>query len=567
MSGRKLATPSKEKKTVAPSPRKSNSWSAGAVASSRSSLELPRSTSSGLRPQVSLSKFRAKRCEEKLSFKRHLLDDESDSGFDSPNSQSSSAYKKPLLANPFYRDDSTSDSTQFTQLEGPSTVPYSIVIEASSLVDRLKRQDARTAYLASGLQEPGHARNIVQSASVNQPVAYKEAFVPYKDYYDWSLKTKLRITISNDLKWLSALTPQDRTKRIKPTKGEGQAAGSRFMRLLQYYIFPFLNGVKTFPRQAVFSMEASIDWQKVMPDLQKEWSTSLLELLDNLTSGECPFFYVVSHQWIALFLSRKLSGADRCCGYITPTTSGFRDTMDIHGIAFRMPLRPPTDGQCADKSIDELDTSSESEKHGQGGMNIQWIKETCLSVGKIIDTTNKNSLENLIDSRPESIVALDGAEVESFVTALAKEKSLQPSGGLLVNVPPTLIAPVTFANATSRKLEFSYGRSNGVSFLEIPDGPIMPHFIPALAELLRDKNADLPSASAVYSSLESSLTLARITVPEEKHDFEIQPNITQVKLEDALPAQKTTRQKSVSAATFEQRYASVIGSMCAYQYI
>lgn len=78
-----------------------------------------------------------------------------------------------------------------------------------------------------------------------------------------------------------------------------------------------------------------------------------------------------------------------------------------------------------------------------------------MAVGKFSDRCTEDEKENSVDFRPESLISFEGAEVDSFIGAVLRLRSLQPSGGILLNVPPTLIAPTSFVNATSKRLEVS----------------------------------------------------------------------------------------------------------------
>lgn len=86
-------------------------------------------------------------------------------------------------------------------------------------------------------------------------------------------------------------------------------------------------------------------------------------------------------------------------------------------------------------------------------------------------------------------------------------------------------------------LQYTVGTANGSWFLEIPEGPILPHFIPALSQLQsEDQKADKPNTSgAIFATLDHSSTFARITVPLEKADHFIEPDTQTLCLESLLP--------------------------------
>ena len=82
-----------------------------------------------------------------------------------------------------------------------------------------------------------------------------------------------------------------------------------------------------------------------------------------------------------------------------------------------------------------------------------WIREQCKKVGKVFVEDAVDVVEQALDNKPESIVALEGDEVVAFLEALVNFRSLLPTGGPLVNVPPTLIAPVAFTFGTAERLK------------------------------------------------------------------------------------------------------------------
>lgn len=77
-----------------------------------------------------------------------------------------------------------------------------------------------------------------------------------------------------------------------------------------------------------------------MPGLQKDWELSLSELWESVICGECPYFYINTHQWTTLVLSKEVSKSAVWKAYMTPTTRGLRETLTAEGVRFQMPLRP-----------------------------------------------------------------------------------------------------------------------------------------------------------------------------------------------------------------------------------
>ena len=77
-----------------------------------------------------------------------------------------------------------------------------------------------------------------------------------------------------------------------------------------------------------------------MPSLDSNWEVAVMELLNAVEAGLCPYFYIVTHQWTALILAKDLNQLDTMKAYITPTSMGFRKALRENKLKFEMPLKP-----------------------------------------------------------------------------------------------------------------------------------------------------------------------------------------------------------------------------------
>ena len=78
-----------------------------------------------------------------------------------------------------------------------------------------------------------------------------------------------------------------------------------------------------------------------MDSVEHDWKESILALLEKtLGTEECPYFYIHTHQWTALIISKTVDPSAEDRAFIGPTTFGLRDMLNRAGITFKMPLKP-----------------------------------------------------------------------------------------------------------------------------------------------------------------------------------------------------------------------------------
>lgn len=85
-------------------------------------------------------------------------------------------------------------------------------------------------------------------------------------------------------------------------------------------------------------------------------------------------------------------------------------------------------------------------------MNKKIISETFLFNQKAIDRTR----EGRIDSSEESLLLIEGVNIQAFFNVLLNFKSCIPSTGAFAGVPPTLLSPVAFSLATLKSCKVGW---------------------------------------------------------------------------------------------------------------
>uniref|UniRef100_A0A3Q2EBX4 DNA replication fork stabilization factor DONSON n=1 Tax=Cyprinodon variegatus TaxID=28743 RepID=A0A3Q2EBX4_CYPVA len=320
---------------------------------------------------------------------------------------------------------------------------------------------------------------------------------------DWSLKTRALFTSPLSLSWTEQPKAQEEAAGLSnscrarfdalPEDLEDPRSWSEvrsaFQRCLVYWQHPSLPWLSLFPRinaERNFSGR-SAPWSQdttVQESLMKEWSISLSSLYSLLKAGLCPYFYVCSYQFTALFRTAGLAGSDRITAIISPTTHGLREAMKTEGVEFSLPLLKERSGKGDGSSLKRDDS-------------LSWLKEMGIQdkLGKpesISIQIQKEGQSLTLDHRPESAVCVEGAHTFNLINFLINCRSVVAAAGSQTGLPPTLLAPTAFRGATMNVLkgrsvnvknlvDYSY---HNISSLELT-GPILPSSLHAITTLLQ----------------------------------------------------------------------------------
>ncbi|KAL1022149.1 hypothetical protein UPYG_G00022790 [Umbra pygmaea] len=341
---------------------------------------------------------------------------------------------------------------------------------------------------------------------------------------DWSLKTRLLITSQLPFSWAEQHKATEEARGLtQHCRGEHftvaqsiQDPGScpelrcGFQQCLQYWQHPSMSWLSLFPRigaERSFTGK-NVPWAQdlaLQHSLMSEWSVSLSSLYSLLKARLCPYFYVCSYQFTALFRAAGLAGNSHITALLTPTTRGLREALKADGIEYTMPLlehkrRSKEQGPMGN-SEEEKDTKSQSEASEEedddddGGFS--WLTEMGVQdkikkPDQLSIQLHKDRSSVCLDHKPESVVCVSGTHTFTLINFLINCKSVVAGAGSQAGLPPTLLAPTAFRGATLHSLK---ARSikvktqvragfQDVCSLEVT-GPIMPHSLHALTRLLR----------------------------------------------------------------------------------
>ncbi|XP_056119251.1 protein downstream neighbor of son homolog isoform X4 [Rhinichthys klamathensis goyatoka] len=334
---------------------------------------------------------------------------------------------------------------------------------------------------------------------------------------DWSLKTRVLFTSPQSFSWAEHVKAQEEAQglsahcRAQFTSAPAHIPDPRgcvelrcgFQQCLQFWQHPSMPWLSLFPRigaERKFSGKC-VPWAQDSALQQSLMSDCLLK------ARLCPYFYLCSYQFTVLFRAAGLSGSKGITALLSPTTRGLREAMRADGIEFSLPLleerRKSKDlGESAhqtDSAVlsehSENEEDDDDDDDDDGGFS--WLKEMGVQdkikkPDSISIKLRKEHREVCLDHRPESVVLVEGSNTFTLINFLINCKSLVAGASSQAGLPPTLLAPTAFRGATLHTLKAravnvkTLVRTGyqDVCSLEVT-GPIMPHTLHALTQLLR----------------------------------------------------------------------------------
>lgn len=171
-------------------------------------------------------------------------------------------------------------------------------------------------------------------ASTKSPVESIDAFP-----VDWSLKSFLRFSTSKAsplLPQLTKLRSIDESQALDSLCSSAQIDNPKalFRSLTSFWSYPHLPWMKLFPRsqQNLSASGAPLD-ELSQQALQDEWKVAFQSLFQSFRTKFSPFFYLCTHTLNVLFREER---ENQLLVIITPTSSGFRSTLEKEGIEFAM---------------------------------------------------------------------------------------------------------------------------------------------------------------------------------------------------------------------------------------
>jgi len=187
---------------------------------------------------------------------------------------------------------------------------------------------------------------------------------------DWGIKQKIQLISKDPLTFCSNLKSRDKAVGIKMFANNDETS-PQFYKHLCTWLYPFIPGIRNFPLRKsaadklalpgakdIVSSSDHIDISKPLQmALLQQWTISFQSLFNMLKSNFCPYFYVCSYQFSALFKAANL-----CNGSIkvilTPTTKGFRTMLTEEDIPFQFAYKDEDDAMSS--SIDHEEKSKMS---------------------------------------------------------------------------------------------------------------------------------------------------------------------------------------------------------------
>nr|CAG4641021.1 EOG090X09DI [Eulimnadia texana] len=269
-----------------------------------------------------------------------------------------------------------------------------------------------------------------------------------------------------------------------------------------YWQHPHLPWLHLYPRNTVSSVSSSsqsctigLD-EKIAQTLANDWCESLRSLFGLLRARQCPFFYVCCPQFTILFRAAGIGGINETHALLTPSTKGLRENLNSEDIVFSMPLQRK-------KTSDSLnDDASHSESETEDEIEDDWIKnieiQPNLRLQLEAERRKDGGQSTTLGSGSDSLLLVQGVETQGLFNWLLSTKICTPSSGPLVGIPPTLIAPVAFHNATLRPLKTRQAvvKQDGQSMFSLELlGPILPSSFSSLCQLFGSMDFTVTAAT------------------------------------------------------------------------
>ncbi|KAL5010623.1 hypothetical protein ScPMuIL_012928 [Solemya velum] len=372
---------------------------------------------------------------------------------------------------------------------------------------------------------------------------------------DWSLKVKMRVVSDSSLTWTSQLKTQEESQGVsnfvrqidsEEPHAEHSSLSSQkssFQSSLMYWVYPNLPWFRNFPRitsdNKGSKLPAILMNEEIQNALQADWSESFTSAFHQLRSQQCPYFYLCAHQFTVLFRSPGLNGYPGPNALLTPTTRGLRESLKTEGIEFTLPLlefrkQVNTGESPLPESKKEPQLDLKDKKSTDVGEDIEedfldtdegasvWLEELGLDK-KSFPSLDPHRVKlqrecfRAIDNRPESLVLVEGGEVQAIFNFLLNCRGCTATSGPQAGVPPTILAPRAFKGATLRSSKFKHSSAKQAddkgnikhSHIVEVGGPILPHHVQSVCQLLRRTQT---SFSISFNNHEPSLPF-NVSIP------------------------------------------------------
>ncbi|KAK7794067.1 hypothetical protein R5R35_001321 [Gryllus longicercus] len=418
---------------------------------------------------------------------------------------------------------------------------------------------------ASETSENKHSNELMQTSfssilsklkgETTDPIVHNENnYIPV----DWSLKSKIRLMSEKPFPWDLLLKACEEASGItgfvrcvnsglSPEKNNGTTCSldtspnARFLQCCLIWQYPSFPWLSVFPRTAGRVSSTSASFIGSNPELREslynEWRVSLRSLYQLVRALQCPYFYVCANNFTCLFRAAGIGGKTDIHAFITPTTSGFRQLLKNEDVEYTMPLRKskPTKRLSSDSNSDTgydtldsiTDDQSQSSFSKTSAVNEEidddddddetadeWLKSMGMEASEIkkLNAHQEKLVSDRsreVDHSSESLVYVEGFDVQALFNFLNNCKTIVSSTGPLAGIPPTLLAPVAFRGAHLKpfKVQQSRVKVDTKSYYSIEiRGPILPHTVHNLCGLIKQKQ----SFSMTFAHVESTKPFSEV---------------------------------------------------------
>uniref|UniRef100_A0A182XMB3 Protein downstream neighbor of son homolog n=1 Tax=Anopheles quadriannulatus TaxID=34691 RepID=A0A182XMB3_ANOQN len=375
----------------------------------------------------------------------------------------------------------------------------------------------------------------------------------------WSIKSKLRIICQTPIPGTNLKTNQEASGLTsfvrcidskESSTGMDISPGARFYQATLYWQHPYLPWFTLFPRNSRNNnTQAPLVDESIRNVLAKEWIISFRNLFQLVRARQCPYFYLCANSFTVLFRAAGIGGRVETHALLTPTTRGMRAALKQEEIEFTMPLKKGATTQTQDQhnrssesGIGNSSFSNSSEEQSQTAPNEeltndrslegeqqdgeededdddmdgeQWLESMGVDAAEIrkisdVHRRKQQKRECGSDYSDQSLVLIEGPECQAFFNFLLNAKSTIAKVGRLAGIPPTLLAPVSFAGATLRTLQTRSSKiqMDGQQYHSTElQGVVLPHILPYVTDLLCESKdnysvtmATVPSTAALCAA-------------------------------------------------------------------
>ena len=237
---------------------------------------------------------------------------------------------------------------------------------------------------------------------------------------------------------------------------------------------------------------------RLMEESQRDWAEAFESLYHAMRNKHCPYFYVQTVQFTALFTAPGIRGTSEVSATVSHSTTKLRQSLTEEVIPFDMPLAPEY-AEMMQRDVEEAEELAKIE----------------VNLGRYSGIKTKSTkMATNIDSKPKSMLTFAGHDGVHGLFEFLLNRKYARNGRLSL---PVLLSPTAFANSTLRSLRANYTgalskiggnlprrrsvQMNQAYALEL-EGPILPHSYFKLHQLFAETQDG--QFNAVYVSPESN---------------------------------------------------------------